>query len=61
MQSGKIVIIALIAGLVGAGFVWFSWSLFENVLAGVKRKKPPKPADAPGAAAESKPSKPDKK
>ena len=34
-----IILLAVFCGLVVAGFVWFAWGVFENLFAGMKKKK----------------------
>jgi len=50
MQSGRMITIALIAGFVGSGLVWFTWSLLENVFAGRAKKKGTSTEEAPASS-----------
>lgn len=35
----RIIVIAIMAGVVAAGFTWFGWELIENLLALPRRRK----------------------
>ncbi|HUW59673.1 MAG TPA: hypothetical protein VMZ06_01605 [Candidatus Bathyarchaeia archaeon] len=44
----RIILIALMAGIVSAGFTWFGWELFQNIFAILRRRprpNPPSPAE----------------
>ena len=34
----RVILIALMAGIVSAGFTWFGWELFQNILAVLRRR-----------------------
>lgn len=40
-MTGSPLIIAILTGVVVAGFVWFGWSLVENVMHTLNAPKPP--------------------
>ncbi len=45
--------IALLAGFVGTGFVWFGWSALENMIAMRAASKTAEANDAPSESAEA--------
>lgn len=58
MQTGLMIAIAVLAGFAGAGLVWFSWSLTENLWAArAVRKKAKADAAPPPKAPDAKPEK----
>ena len=53
MHPERVVLIAVMAGIVSAGFTWFGWGLFQNVFADRRRRAITNPSSTAEQAPES--------